>query len=78
MNGETSRAIPYRLLPHLYAAFGGPFGMLNLLVGAMSICRRIALTSDIQLSLFLDVLFQKYVAVFHRGNTVTAYLFPSC
>lgn len=55
----------YRIMPHVHAAFGGVFGTINLLVGAVSISRQIARMFAVGLSPVLKSIFAAYVQIFH-------------
>lgn len=55
----------YRLSTHFQAAFGGAFGVLNLIVGAVSTFRQLAKAFDIGLSPVLKSIFAGYTEIFH-------------
>ena len=62
--GDDKRA-PFNLEVHSRAAFGGAFGSLNLLIGAVSIARQIAHGFSLGVSPVLKGIFATYVSIFH-------------
>lgn len=56
---------PFRATTHFQAAFGGLFGTVNLLVGAVSIFHQIIRAFEIGLSPVLRDVFAAYVQIFH-------------
>jgi len=62
---DSRKLPPYRFWLHFQAAFGGLFGTLNLLVGAVSILRQLARAFHIGLSPVLKSIFAAYVQIFH-------------